>query len=489
MTVVATKTKTFRNIAYASFGKVITLICVAATSSVVARNLSPSDYGVLGFAGIIIAFLGHFSDVGIGSAAIRRPSLDEKDLDTAFTLKIVLSFGAFIIAFLVAPFAHHVFAHPAIGNVIRVVAANFLISCIGFMPTVVLSREQNFRALSKPQIAGAIVRCFVAIGLVLHGWKYWAVVLADLMATLTTGLVMQWSRKMPLRLHFDPAVTREYLRFGMPLFGTGLLVFSLFNMDNFLIGSKMGADKLGYYALAFTWGSFVCVLLADTVNSVLLPAFSAIQNDLAAMRRWYLKTVDLGGFVAVVGNTALLANAHLFLVTFLGKGSAKWIPAALSLELLCLYGIIRALTEPLGNCIMASGHTGLLLRSNTLAGIVEVVLILSVLRFGRIDLVAGSVLIAYATQAMVYLPYVRRSMGITAGEMGGLLWPLIPAIVGGYAFTQLIPDSLGGTIVTLAGRGVFTMLVTALIHGLCTRFRCLQEARGMVLQNFARLRA
>jgi len=489
MTVVATKTKTFRNIAYASFGKVTTLICVAATSSVVARNLSPSDYGVLGFAGIIIAFLAHFSDIGIGSAAIRRASLDEKDLHTAFTLKILLSFGAFLIAFLMAPFVHYIFAHPAIGNVIRVVAANFLISGIGFMPMVILSREQNFRALSRPQIAGAVVRCIVAIVLVLHGWKYWAVIFADLTATLATALVMQWSSEIPLRFHFDRTAMREYLRFGLPLFGTGLLVLSLFNMDNFLVGSAMGSDKLGYYALAFTWGSFVCVLLADTVNNVLLPAFSAIQNDLVAMRRWYLKTVDLVAFVAVVANTTLLANAHVFLVTFLGKGSEKWLPAALSLEILCLYGIIRAVIEPLGNCIMALGQTGLLLRANTLAGIVEVILILSVLRFGRIDLVAGSVLIAYATQAIVYLPYIRRSMGVTSGELGGLLWPVIPALVGGYIITQLIPDSIGGTIVTLACRGMFTMLVVALIHGVCTRFRCLQEARGMILQNFARLRA
>jgi hypothetical protein len=135
------------------------------------------------------------------------------------------------------------------------------------------------------------------------------------------------------------------------------------------------------------------------------------------------------------------------------------------------------------------GQTGLLLRANTLAGIVEVLLILSVLRSGRIDLVAGSVLIAYATQAIVYLPYVHRSMGITAREMALLLWPIIPALVGGYAITQLIPNSIGGTILTLAGRGIFTMVVAALIHGLCTRFRCLQEASGMISQNLARLRA
>src|ERR1700687_3321061 len=99
------KAKTFRNVMYTSITKGATLVCIALTTSVVARNLGPSDYGVVGFAGIVIAFLGQFSDVGVGSAAIRRPSLDQSSLRTAFTLKIILSCGAFIAVFLVAPFA------------------------------------------------------------------------------------------------------------------------------------------------------------------------------------------------------------------------------------------------------------------------------------------------------------------------------------------------------------------------------------------------
>ena len=263
----------------------------------------------------------------------------------------------------------------------------------------------------------------------------------------------------------------------------------MFNMDNFLVGSRMGSAKLGYYALAFTWGSFICGLLSDTVNNVMLPAFSAIQDDTTAMRRWYLKTVDMVGFVAVVANTALLANAHFFLITFLGKGTDKWLPAATALKILCVYGIMRVITEPLGNCIVARGRTKMLLHAAALAGAVELVLIFVVLRTGRIGLVAAAVLIAYLTQAIIYLPYLRREFSISFGDLVAQLWPMIPALVGGYAITALLPDSLGGTFYTLACRGMFTALVVALIHGLCTRFRCFQEASGMISQSLARVRA
>jgi O-antigen/teichoic acid export membrane protein len=483
------KAKTFRNVIYTSFTKGATLVCVAVTSSVVARNLSPSDYGVVGFAGIIIGFLSHFSDVGIGTAAVRRSTLDQQSLRTAFTLKIILSFGAFVAALLIAPFAHHFFEHPATGNVVRFLALNFLIAPIGFMPQVTLTREQNYRALVVPGVAGAIARCILAVTLILCGWKYWAVIFADVGANLTGAVAIQLAKKMPIRFQLDWTDAGEYLRFGMPLLGSWIMIFLVLNMDNFLVGSKMGSSQLGYYALAFTWGSFVSRLLSDTVNNVMLPTLSAIQDDTGAMRRWYLKTVDLVAFVAVVANTALLANAHFFLVTFLGKGTGKWLPAAAALKILCVYGILWAVTEPIGNCILARGRSKMLLHANALAGAIELGLLLLVLGTGRIELVAAAVLIAYASQAIIYVPYLRREFSVSFGDLAAQLWPLIPALAGGCAMTALLPDSLGGTFFTLACRGLFTAVVVALIHGLCTRFRCFHEAGGMISQNLARVRA
>jgi len=481
------KVKAFSNVIYSGLTKGATLVCLFVTSSVIARNLSPSDYGVVGFAAIIIGFLSHFSDMGVGSAVIRSPQVTESKLSTAFTLKVVLSTAAFVLAFLIAPFAHHFFEHPQTGNVIRLLAINFLVSTIGFLSLTTLTREMNYRALVAPGVAGAIVRCVLVVVLILHGWKYWAIIAADIGATLTAGVVAQIIRRIRVRLHFDWADAEGYLRFGLPLFGSGVLVFLIFNLDNFLVGAKMGSAKLGYYAIAFTWASFICALLADTVNNVLLPTFSAIQNDPIATRRWYLKTVDLVAFVAVVVNTSLLVNTHFFLVTFLGKGTDKWIPAAVPLQILCVYGIIRAIAEPIGPVVMARGHSNMLWRSNSLAGAVEVLLLLLVLRSGRIELVALAVLLAYSTQAIVYLPYLRRDLSIGFGDIVAQIWPVFPAMAAGFGTTFLLPSSMGANMFTLAVRGLLTASVVALTHGICTRFRCFQEAGSMISQKLARV--
>jgi O-antigen/teichoic acid export membrane protein len=480
------KAKTFVNVVYTSLTKGAAVVCQVIASLIVARNLTPADYGVVGFAFIVIGFVSRFSDLGLETAVIRSSRFDRGNLWTAFTLKIILSMGAFVVALLVAPCAHYFLGHPATGNVIRLLALNFLVSTIGFAPRITLEREMNYRALLLPSILGAVVRCLLITALILRGWNYWAIIVAEVCANLATGLATQVVRPVGLQLHFDWTEAQDYLRFGLPLFGSGVVVFLMFNLDNFLVGTVMGSKQLGYYALAFSWASFICPLLSETVNGVLLPTFSAIQNDLSAVRRWYLKTIDLVAFVAVVSNTALLANAHSFLF-LLGKGTGKWGPAELSLQILCFYGILRAMTEPLGPCILARGRSKLLWHSNLLAGIVEVGLLLAVLRSGRIEMVAAVVGLAYLTQVFVYLPYLRQDLSVDFGDLVAQLWPILPAIAAGWILTSLLPSAAGaGGILTLAARGLFTASVVAVTHGLFSRFRCFQEARGMILQSVAR---
>ena len=216
----------------------------------------------------------------------------------------------------------------------------------------------------------------------------------------------------------------------------------IFNLDNFLVGASMGSTRLGYYALAFTWGSFICGILTATVNNVLFPAFSAIQHDLAAVRRWYLKTVDLVAFIAVVANTALLANAHFFLVTLLGKGSSKWLPAVLALKILCVYGILRAIAEPLSPCLMACGRTKTLLHASLLAGGSRVGTAGAGIRSARIEMVACAVLIAYISQALVYLPFLRKEFSVDIGNIVARIWPIVPALGAGCWITACCPVRL-----------------------------------------------
>jgi len=191
-------------------------------------------------------------------------------------------------------------------------------------------------------------------------------------------------------------------------------------------------------------------------------------------------------FIAVVTNAALFANAHFFLVTFLDKNTDKWLPAIFALRILCVYGILRAVTEPLGPCLMAHGRTKTMLYAALLAGGVELALLLLALRSGRVEIVAGAVLIAYASQALVYLPFLRREFSVSFADIAAKVWPIVPAFGMGCLVTALLPSSFGASFITLAIRGLFTVSVVGLTHGSLSRFRFFHEVGGMISQNFAR---
>ena len=223
------------------------------------------------------------------------------------TLKIFLSVGAFGAAFLVAPFARHFFDHPATGNVIRILALNFLVSTVGFRPQIVLTREMNYRALMVPGVAAAAAQCILAITLVKNMWSYWAVIIANVGATLTSGIGQRLIRKVPVRLRFDWP-DAEFLPFWIPLFGSGILAFVIFNLDNLLVGASMGSARLGYYATAFTWGSFICGILTATVTTCRSERFPPFKMTLSRFEL-VSKNRCLVAFIALVANTASLANA------------------------------------------------------------------------------------------------------------------------------------------------------------------------------------
>jgi len=123
-------------------------------------------------------------------------------------------------------------------------------------------------------------------------------------------------------------------------------------------------------------------------------------------------------------------------------------------------------------------------RANVLAGVIQVALLVPALWTGKIEWVALVVLVAYASQALVYVPALRREFAITLVDVLKQLWPVAPAMLAGWGVTHLLLDSTRGSLFTLVGRLLFTAVVTALAHGIFSGFRCFRETRELLFQKF-----
>ena len=174
------KLKAISGVVYNSSVKIATFVLRIGSSIILAQNLTASDYGVVGFAMVIIGFLSRVNDLGIGSAIIQKAEIDNKSLYTAFSLKLFLEILICIFCIILAPNARFFFDHPDIVTVIRVLAIIFFISSFSFLPEVILTRGLEYKKLSMANIFSATARSIISIGLVLSGFKYWSLVWAEI---------------------------------------------------------------------------------------------------------------------------------------------------------------------------------------------------------------------------------------------------------------------------------------------------------------------
>ena len=420
------KQRTLGNLALTAAARLVTLAMQLLANVVLARSLNSTDYGVVAYAQVVISFLSLVSEFGLNSAAIQRPTLSTAALQTGFTLRLLLGLLAFGLAFAAAPLCGQLLGVPAAGDVVKLLALGFLINGLAFLPSVQALRALDYARYTAAQVMGSVVNAAVTIALALNGFAFWSIVAANVVSIAASALLLNLLIRVPMRLTLDRDSVQHYARFGGQLYLSWLLTFVIMNLDNLVVGTLLGSATLGYYALAFGWGTRLCEMLGTVVNSVLFPTFARIQSDLPRLRAAYLKSLELVAFLAVAGYATLLGCSADFLQHLLGAGTDKWLPALGVLRILCVYGLIRAVLEPVGSVVMAIGGIPVLVRANLLAAIVKATLIYPALLYAGIEGVAVVVTLSYAAQYLVFLPALKQHLGLELRDFLAPLWrPLL----------------------------------------------------------------
>lgn len=474
------RTKTIGNLGYNTLTRLLTFSLSAGTGIVLARHLSADDYGIVGFATIFIGFLQQFNDLGITSSVIQKENVRDEDLYTAFFLKIILGFLIFVASFGWGALSQKVFNNPAVKAVIIVLAFGPFIDSLGSLPTLILKRQLEFKKLTIPQIGSQIAYTFVAIAAVYLGFRYWSIVFASVAATATSVAIVFTLCPAPFKFQWDKRAASEHLKFGSHLFVAGLMVFVLFNADNFVVGAVRGAAALGFYAIAFNWGSKASGVISDVIHGILLSTFSRVQQDKERLKRGFLTILEYVSFGAVLANMMLLILSKELLILVLGGGTSKWLPALCVLEILCVYGVIRAILDPVGILMVSVGRPSLILKSNSIVTGLQVVSLYPAVRYLGIEGVAAVVTVSYALQFLVYVPVLGREMGI---PFSAVLHSLLPAILSGgmlaasgFALDRLIVTSWFSVILkTTVGLGLYVVT-----YGLITRWRILKDGMEII---------
>lgn len=392
---------------YLSFasGKVMVII----TMAVLARLLTPADFGVVGYTTLVIAYLGVLMDLGFGAALIQRRDDVEEAAETVYAVNLILGAALTVATILGAPLVAGFFREPLVTPLLRVLGFTFVLEAAGSVALVLLRRNLAFRRKMIPDMGRSIVKGVVSIGAALLGFGVWALVWGQLAGVLASTL-LAWT---VVDLHPRPRLHRSHLR-SLGRFGGPLVVVDVghaiwANLDYAVIGRLLGDAALGVYTIAYRLPELVVHSVWRVLHNAIFPVFSTIQHQADLLRKGYLATIRYTQTVVVPLCVGLFFTAEQAVLTLFGD---QWAEAVPVLRVMALFSLVGSIGVHSGDIYKALGRTGVLagLTLFELAALVPALLIGA--QHGIVGVAWAHTIVA-TTDAAVRLAVANRMVGTT----------------------------------------------------------------------------
>jgi O-antigen/teichoic acid export membrane protein len=430
------------------------------TGIVLARLLTPRDFGV--FAVALVAYYGvtSFNELGVSLAIVRWPGDVGRIAPTVSTLAISSSTLLYGACFVAAPWFASALGAPEAANVVRLMCLGVLLDGLAATPSALLQRTFRQDRKTVADLANFVIGAIISIVLATHGAGAWSLAWGRVVGSgvgAALYVVLAPARQRP---GFDRMKARELLAFGLPLAGASLLVFAVLNIDYVVVGTLLGPVALGFYVMAFNLSSWPVNIFSATVRTVSLPGFSRLLGTPAELPLSFARS--LGWLMAVtLPVCVMLAVLALPLVRFVY--GHRWAPAAAALTFLAILAAFRTALELVYDFLVAAGKSRTLLgiQAAWLASLV-VALPVGARLFQIRGVAAGHALVVTLAVAPLVLWRLRR-VGVSARQVGrSLARPVIgSALVGvvSLAAQSVAPKDF----LRLALAGLLSLTVYAIV--------------------------
>lgn len=324
--------------------------------AVLARLLTPTDFGHIAMATVVTELAAVFSNFGFGSILIQRLRISRIQIDTMHWSAIGL--GAFLttLVFVLSFFASHMFQDQMVSPLLRVLCLSFLLEEFVMVPRSLMTRRMLFKQDFYIQIGVMLVRTGTAVVMALNGFGVWSLVGGALASLTLNATVYSLITGYIPRLRFSPTFLKSTWRTNGGYFGNGILFYVNANVDIFLIGRMLGAGILGQYQNARSLTDEVRVRMVQPLQRVLFPAFSAMQNDPERFRDGILRTSRLLALTFMPIGVGIAAVAPELVRVLYGE---QWLPMIPVLQVISIsagMGAAASVGSPIFN---ATNRVGL----------------------------------------------------------------------------------------------------------------------------------
>jgi PST family polysaccharide transporter len=432
-------------------------VSIVATA-IMARLLTPNDYGLIGMVAVVTVFVSMFKDLGLSLATVQRAEINYEQISTLFWVNVTLSVLITLLLVIASPLIGWFYGEPRVTSIAAVTAVGFILGGLSVQHEALLQRQMRFFALSIIAFVSMTFGYAVGIAFAWYGASYWALVFSQLalLAASTIGdwLACRWIPGPPRR----GSGVRSMLSFGGEITGYAAINYFAKNADTLLIGRLRGAQELGFY----TKSSQILGLPTDQINepvtSVAIPALSRLAHDPERYREAYKRMVEKILLVTMPAVALMMATSDWLVRIILGP---QWVGTSKILVLMGITFLFQPIVNTGGWLLVTQGRSREMLRWSVINAPFSLLAIIIGLRWGAMGVAASYSLARLLVINPLLFWFIGRRGPVRTADFYSLLAPF-----SGAAVSVVLGCSLFRAVVPLPNP-VVGVLACAGVGGLC----------------------
>ena len=434
------------------------IITIGATS-IMARLLTPADYGLVGMVAFVTGFVSMYKDLGLSAATIQRSEISAAQISTLFWINLLLSLGITLFTAAIAPLVAWFYGVPQLTWITVVTATGFIISGLAVQHEALLRRQMRYFALASIGLTSMAAGYIAGIILAWYGFGYWALVASQLaVATVTTLLTVALCRWLPGLPQRNTGV-RSMIKFGSNLTGFTTINYFSRNLDNLLIGRVWGAQQLGLYTRAYQLMGLPIDQINEPISSVAVPSLSRLTDSPESYRRAYLRMLEKIALLTMPAVVLMIATSDWIIHIVLGP---QWTGTTRIFVLLGITGLFQPIANTTGWLLISQGRTNHMLQWGLISGPLIMGSIVAGLPWGAVGVAASYAFTRVCIVDPLLYWFVGRRGPVRTMDFYRTIAPFVLA-------------SMSALVATLAFRrwtnlnsGVWTILMCAIIVAVTT---------------------
>ena len=414
-----TRSRVLRGIGWKVISSITLQSSRIVTAVLLARLLTPHDYGLAGMVLVVSALVAVFADLAFGAALIQRRTLSEADRSTVFWTSVGMGLLFTLAGVAASPLVADFYGEPDVAPLFAAFSLSFLVTSLASTQSALLTREMNFRSLELRKMISYLCAAVAGISVALAGYGAWAIIWQQLVgAVVSTTLLIVFSPWRPSFVYSLESL-RRLGGFSASVFGARILFYFNRNADNLLIGRFLGPTALGAYTVSYNVMLTPMSDVAEPVTEVLFPAFSRHQDEPSRIAAAWMRVNRLVGTISIPVMLGLIVVAPDFVSTLLGD---KWNLAVPVIQILAWVGLLQSLQRLNSSILAARDQANVLFRYSVIVLVVTLSSFVAGLPWGIVGVAA-----AYAIVSTFLEPYYTW---LTARALGVGLLDFVRAISG-----------------------------------------------------------